>query len=331
MKKLHRQTTIYIIGLLSLSFSITSCNKDVYEDPVVPAPSLKWSLAGNIPTGLNLSSVGFSDSIDGMVAGDSGVIGITHDGGLQWEFSYPFPGYQLNKVVPVNKDSAWVAGSQGLLAYTTDGGLVWTTLPLGSQATFNDLVFSGQKGWIAGSLEADTSAALWSTVDGGLTWTSQHSQSADNLFGVYSRYPRAWAAGLNGRIIRTEDGGTLWEAVPAPTTNHLKKISFYSDLSGFAIGENGTLLRSLDGGGSWSDQNSGTFMNLNDIQFIDSQSGWIVGNKGKILKTGDGGLSWIPENSGTTAHLNDLFFLDATRAYALGITPGSQAILLIYK
>ncbi len=116
------------------------------------------------------------------------------------------------------------------------------------------------------------------------------------------------AAGDNGYIVRTTNGGANWDSVPSGTTHSLYKISFANDSTGYAVGENGTILKTTDAGQSWTNISINTNLDLFSLSFINEDTGWVaggkgdflynlMGNKGILLKTTNGGTNWVVDST----------------------------------
>ena len=87
------------------------------------------------------------------------------------------------------------------------------------------------------------------TTNGGEDWTVQISGAPSNLLGVKATSAkRAWAVGLNGIILHTENG-RRWQRDMSGTTTPLRAITFHND-NGWAVGRDGVILR-------YAGQNSG--------------------------------------------------------------------------
>jgi photosystem II stability/assembly factor-like uncharacterized protein len=95
---------------------------------------------------------------------------------------------------------------------------------------------------------------------------------------------RGWAAGVNGTIIATTNGGNRWQPQPSNSTQPLNDIFFVNANEGWAAGERGALLHTRDGGATWQDESLKTFASLNKLYFIAPNCGWVVGANGSIYK-----------------------------------------------
>ena len=57
-----------------------------------------------------------------------------------------------------------------------------------------------------------------------------------------------YAAGSNGTIVKTIDGGNNWVSLQSGTTNRLYDITFTNSTTGFVVGDVGTVLKTTDSG-----------------------------------------------------------------------------------
>ena len=103
---------------------------------------------------------------------------------------------------------------------------------------------------------------------------------------------RGWAAGDQGQILTTADGGKTWVPQKSGTTHTLRASSFIDAKRGWMVGGAGTIIRTEDGGLSWKALNSGTKDDLMCVKFLDDKRGFAAGAFSLFLRTEDGGLTW---------------------------------------
>lgn len=127
-----------------------------------------------------------------------------------------------------------------------------------------------------------------------------------------------WAVGDGGLILRTSNGGDLWEIHPSGTEASLQNIAFVDSETAWIVGSGGTILKTIDGGGRWTPQYTGSTQALYGVHFVDNRRGWVAGSEGIILRTKDGGSNWEVQVSNTSEWLYDIFFLDANMGWAVG-------------
>ena len=64
--------------------------------------------------------------------------------------------------------------------------------------------------------------------------------------------------GEQGLILRTTDGGAMWQSVASGVEDALRSVSF-SGVNGISGGDSQTILYSTDAGASWQISQSGFF------------------------------------------------------------------------
>ncbi|MEZ5084061.1 MAG: YCF48-related protein [Bacteroidales bacterium] len=104
-----------------------------------------------------------------------------------------------------------------------------------------------------------------------------------------------WAAGMNGTLVKTVNGGRSWSSVELETVQHLNGIYFIDVDTGFIVGENSTIITTRNGGIDWEYHELPATGDLTAIQFVDASTGFIIGHgvHGAIfMKSTDGGRSW---------------------------------------
>lgn len=120
-----------------------------------------------------------------------------------------------------------------------------------------------------------------------------------------------YAAGEQGIIAKTADGGVTWSEIEQNfTAADLQGLYFVNPNTGVIVGTEGTVLRTTDGGATWNIQTipGASGIDLRDVCFADGQRGVAVGGSkamdftedfidyepGIIFLTYDGGQTWSP-------------------------------------
>jgi photosystem II stability/assembly factor-like uncharacterized protein len=164
-----------------------------------------------INTHISASALGhgdifFSDSLDGWVVGGTGVVARTIDGGATW----------FRQQDSMSSSSRPIAGQCYAVHFTTPA-----------------------HGWIGGD-------SLYETGDSGNTWTSKNIGFGGQITSItFPSAQRGWAAGTNGVIMHTADGGKTWTNEDTPQQSYLRisAISFPNDSVGWACGASGLILK----------------------------------------------------------------------------------------
>ncbi|MCU0414734.1 MAG: T9SS type A sorting domain-containing protein, partial [Ignavibacteriaceae bacterium] len=148
----------------------------------------------------------------------------------------------------------------------------------------------------------------------------------------------AWAGTVDGKSLRTTNGGQTWVATNGLPGGEVTSISSVENNRAFAISNSSTstrIRRTVSSGVSWSTvyENTDPEARLNAITMLDPSNGYAIGNpisgQWLILKTTDAGTTWnnistLPQN-GTEKGLsnsmkwvdlqNGWFGTDASRIY----------------
>jgi len=130
-----------------------------------------------------------------------------------------------------------------------------------------------------------------------------------------------WAAGAEGKLIKTTDCGATWTEQSSGITADINSI-FFIDIDTGWIGADGGVIRyTSDGGATWQDQTTPTTNNVYDIEFSGTTVGYAFCRTGKVLKTDDGGSTWEAQSTGLLNWVLAGAVIDANTIYA-GTTSG---------
>ncbi len=152
----------------------------------------------------------------------------------------------------------------------------------------NSVIWAVGHGWIGNS------------IDAGNTWAA-HSITGD-LWGVWFRdLNEGLACGYNGVVLKTVDGGNVWNQISVPTTDDLIRISFWDDSVGIIAGgsiypESGLILRTTDFGETWQIVYTGDKL-CTDVKCVPGTNcAWVSltapTGQTNVLKTTDRGSTW---------------------------------------
>jgi photosystem II stability/assembly factor-like uncharacterized protein/tetratricopeptide (TPR) repeat protein len=115
-----------------------------------------------------------------------------------------------------------------------------------------------------------------------------------------------WAAGNEGVIWHTIDGGNNWERQPSGVRASLRSICFLTPYLGWIAGRQelprgslGVVLFTEDGGLHWRTQSESRLPGVNCVRFLDARTGYAAGDgtdqfPAGVFRTGDGGRTWKP-------------------------------------
>lgn len=141
-----------------------------------------------------------------------------------------------------------------------------------------------------------------------------------------------WAAGDEGVVWHTIDGGATWERQPTGSRSSLRSLCFLDPFVGWAAGREelpggrtaGVLLHTRDGGVSWQRLLPGTLPGLNQIRFLDERRGFVLGDGTDTFGSGvfftrDGGKTWAPLPGPRTTSWLAGDFADAENGLLAGV------------
>jgi len=249
-------------------------------------PELKaqWFLPTTEAAGGN--DIQFLDEYTGWLAGNSGIIKKSTNGGANWVAQTSNTTQSLYRVKMLNANTGYVCGDGGVILKTTNSGTNWIVQTSGTSLLLYGLdIYNTSTVICTGANRIQVK-----TTNGGLNWT------AVSMNGVVSN--------SNVKGIEIIDNSTIFICT--------------SESSG-----SGKVYKSTDGGINYYTVLGSLITNstLNDVKFVSSQKGFVCGNYGKIYRTSNGGISWDtikisePFNNFTG---NKLSFVDENYGIASG-------------
>lgn len=238
--------------------------------------------------------VHFSDSQNGWIVGDEGVIFHTSTGGVVWQ-------KQESGLGPLN-----IRGVK---------------MPID---LFDVHVVDNNSGWAVGGLGAIIH------TENVITWERQSSGTTEILWGISCvDKDNCWAVGSRGTILYTSNGGKKklglfsgWKKQESGTAAHLYGVHFIDKDNGWVVGAGG-VSHTTDGGKNWQTQARFKKTDLHKVFFLNKNKGWAVGTDlnnrtGAIVYTEDGGKTWLSQPSGTMYDLTSVYFISEDVGFAVG-------------
>lgn len=259
-----------------------------------------------------LCDASFPDPQHGWAVGIVGLIIHTSDGGKTWVSQKSGTENHLFSVFFADRQNGWACGYMNTIIHTSDGGKTWEEQEeeessekdfFAADVNYNGLYFhDANEGWLVGEF-----GTIYHTTDGGKNWRyyptpqlapevaeDEWEEPRPTLFDVYfADRERGFIVGIEGIMLRTEDGGKNWEKIDCSTGQALYSISVVGDRC-WAVGSRGAYIVSTDGGNSWVSQKGAIHTKgfLTSVAFSDENTGWVAGKAGAVFKTVDGGKSW---------------------------------------
>ena len=285
----------------------------------------------------NLSRVSFVDSLTGWVAGDSGGVFRTTNGGQSWEVQDTKITNNIFDLFFVDRSYGWAVALQYMqdtswygtvLLRTTNGGGTWMKRNLPMEYFYSLAFFDSVNGWMAGH-----DGKLRKTTDGGITWSNAMVDSSIVMgfpikhLDFYSRnYGFAVGGSIDaaGVVWKTTNGGDRWAAVnPDGDGEPLHGTHFIDSLNVMAVGGDFDLgsgiVRSKDAGRSWQYVYLGIWGEARAISFRTPGEGYVpLGFPGTYMVTGDTGRTWHDFTTPDTEAVFDVKFPDSLHGYMVG-------------
>ena len=297
------------------------------QSPWLPLPS---------PVTHNLRALSFVSNDSGWVAGDSGTVLLTTDGGNSWLLQDPGVTHDIGDIVFLDRRHGWALaqdvsfGDKGTygtyILRTADGGESWDSLFIALELLHAITFLDTLNGWAGGEF-----GTILNSTDGGASWNRAAVDST-----IFSFHPvrniRFFSPDLGiaiggrydqvGAIWRLGGEGMPWQASgigPEP----LNDIFFRDSLNFLAVGGDldygASLVRSFDGGLSWSYQLLGIFGEATALSFRTPSEGWAtLSFAGTYMVTGNGGISWNDAPTPGQVPVYDITFTDTATGYMVG-------------
>ena len=303
----------------------------------------QWKVLSS-PTSRNLNKVCFIDSLEGWVAGDTGTILHTSDGGNSWTRQNPGILDDIKELFILDRKYGWAVAMRydidslwfgSVLLKTSDGGLSWSFQLYRDQYFFALRFRDSLHGWMGSDV-----GELLRTSDGGLTWVAALVDSS-----MWMQYPvlkfrffsPSYGFAMGGHIDRagvvwrTTNGGDRWtpdEAAGEP----VRDLHFVDSLHVVAIGgdfENGpAIVLSTDGGLTWVEHYLNLVGEVRAMSFRTPNEAWVVlGILGQYMMTTDTGSTWTTYSVPDSGAVLDLTFADSLHGYMVGV----KGMIMKYK
>jgi len=289
-------------------------------------------------TSRNLSSCVFTDTLNGWIAGDSGLIINTRDNGINWEPQFTGITKNITELFFLDKNTgyalAWVLDATPPNYYgtkiltTKNGGINWSVTMFPDSNVFLNTVFfrDSLNGYLAGS-----GGKLYYTSDGGADWLIAPIDSGidfgfpvekmifyDENFGLAV----GGAIDIAGVVWKSTNGGRSWRTIvvgPEP----INDLLFFDKNKAIGVGGDfeygSSQINSSDMGSSWLYSEFQVFGIANTIVYRTPDEGWIsLGIVDSFLVTTNGGNSWDLTGTPGQSSIYDMTFSNERNGWAVG-------------
>jgi len=280
-----------------------------------------WFWQNPLPTGSDLKSIRFTNTLTGYTVGDFGVVSITTNTGNTWSTINLL--VDLNSIYFVNTITGYAVGSSGEIRKTTNGGLNWYSQFSGTNEDLTSVCFFNENlGLIVGGSSYNTSVIL-RTTNGGLNWSLQTNLYRENLTSVcFADIQNLYVTGLGGTLLKSSNAGISWDSIYINPFQNYYCVSFNNALTGYVTGS-GMILKTTNAGANWSTQAVSINLPLYSIWFTNDNNGYAIGADGAFgaasFKTSNGGINWINIITPTmNSSMYSVCFTDSLSGYAVG-------------
>jgi photosystem II stability/assembly factor-like uncharacterized protein len=243
-----------------------------------------WKVAAS-PVLTTLTSVAFSDDMNGVAVGHRGTVLVTQDAGATWQGT-KVEAKEQNALLSVwtNGKEGVAVGAYGTYVETHDGGRTWAErriLGVDFDRHLNAIV-AGKGGAMLIAGEAGTLAV---SPDGGRNWTALKSPYDGTFFGGLGLSDGTTLVfGMRGNVMRTTDNGKTWSKVPLENyRGAVQNGAELPDGSVVLVGAGGLVASSRDKGASFNVTQTKDRRHIGSVVF---------GSSGQLLITGEGGARW---------------------------------------
>jgi photosystem II stability/assembly factor-like uncharacterized protein len=140
------------------------------------------------------------------------------------------------------------------------------------------------------------------------TWQKIESGTSVDLYTIqFVDLVNGYAAGDNGTVIKSTDGGKSWSDVSIPTSFPVRALSFLTANSGWAVtgdidnpDNSGSMWYTSDGGENWTHRPHNSTRARFGVSFVSDNFGWACGARNgplDITATTDGGQTFVTQTS----------------------------------
>ena len=303
-----------------------------------------WNSVTTNLSGYFLTSVHMTSATSAIAVGNTGgIFKITISGatGSATRITAITPGSfgaDLRSVYFSDANNGWATGG-GYILRTTDGGNNWvrnTSAIAGVQlwgitSSGNNLVVCGNDGKILKRTSATNNSDAIDTVAAGLTEMTSDTTSQLLAVTYAGGSTNGYASGAAGAIVKTTDGGSIWQLKAGGNDKSFSGSSFVDANTGWMVAMDGSVLKTVNAGQNWASDSTGITAgtDLQAVQFLDANTGFAVGyfgGAGVAYKyvSGTWSAMTMPAGGGVNS-LWGIHMTDATHGWAAGI-PATLAV-----
>ncbi|HRI53052.1 MAG TPA: YCF48-related protein [Pseudomonadota bacterium] len=210
---------------------------------------MSWQTAsGKVPFGYYESMWGTGTSTL-YLAGSSGVIAKTTNGGTSWTTLTTGVTASLRQIWGSSGSDVWAVGSGGTVLRSTDGGTTWQKLTVPSAFAAKELTAVWGSSSTDVYIGTETGAVL-RTTNSGATFTTIKTKHDDYVTAIWGSGKSDVYVTANSGVSRSTDSGATWTDV-SPTLAGNPSAIWGSSSGEVYLATASTLWRSTNSGKSW--------------------------------------------------------------------------------
>lgn len=134
---------------------------------------------------------------------------------------------------------------------------------------------------------------IWRSTNSGVNWTSVWNFGTINSISFLTVWD-GLAAGNDGKVLKTGDGGITWISTNTSISENLYSIDWTNSSIGYAVGAGGRIIKTVNFGNAWYVMPNTMNQDLRSIYMVDPLNGYIAGGTTSELfaMTVSGGNNW---------------------------------------
>ncbi len=243
---------------------------------------------------------------DAYVAGHSGVIAATTDGGGEWGLIHVPTTANLSDVAFPTAQAGFAVDARGTVFRTANGGATWAIEANAGEAPARLLAPGPNTALLVGPTglrRSSDGGATFSRIGGSVVVGHRRRHILRRSLSSFPLFAGAQIAGSaviawGDEAIESLDGGVSWKLIPRPLRNgNVEAVSFLTPSTGYEVSRQ-RLFFTRNSGRTWSEISSlGTQAMGGEgrMSFSSVQDGYALTSGSGLLRTTDGGRSWSAE------------------------------------
>ena len=209
------------------------------------------------PTSQDLLDVDLAPAGRGWAVGAGGTVLRSADWGASWSLAYENQDVSVSAVLMVGAADALAVGGDewgqapAVALRSQGGGVRWQAVELDIWGALEDLAICAPQTVCAVGVDYGPdgdypSGVIVRSSDGGVTWQRVYTTD-ERLFAIaFADELHGWAAGAEGMLLATADGGQTWWPLASPTTAATHGLACGDAGRLWAVGGGGAILFAAD-------------------------------------------------------------------------------------